>query len=672
MPTVMPVCAPSPCTGCPHENPAMLNQTALTLANVTWLLAAMAFVIAPHVQRLPWWVSAACVLAGAWRWWIARSGLRTPPWWLMSLIAFAITLGAFAEYRRLFGREVGVTMLIVMLFLKMLEMKMKRDAMVVIFLGFFLALTNFLYSQTIAMGAYMFVCVWIFVATLIGFNRINTEATVRERLVPSAWLMLQAIPMMLVLFFLFPRLSGPLWSMPQEGQARTGLSGSMAPGDISKLSQSDALAFRVEFDGPVPNNTDLYWRGPVLGAQVGRGWQMFETMPVARADFEPEGPLTQYRVTLQPHNKTWLFALDMPNTIPKDALILSDYQLRATQPVNSIKAYDVASNLLYRAGTDADTQQLQRYLTFNRRLNPRTIAYARDMREKHPDPKVLIVELMRVYNREFTYTFEPPRLGEHSVDEFLFETKLGFCEHYAGSFALIMRAAGIPARVVTGYQGGEVNPITRQLIVRQSEAHAWTEVWLDDLGWLRVDPTFAVSPLRINRGINAALGPIGVFNTIAEADVFGVLRQAVFAWDAINSEWNRWVVGFNQDRQQSLFEGFGMPKVNWQTLIMWLIAGVFATGGLVGLLVLAQNRRQRKPPVVVAFDRFCAKLAKAGLARHSNEGPLDFLARIKIARPQDHTEAQTVIDAYIAARYAPHEPTAVVRFLQSVRTFRLR
>ncbi len=649
----------------------MLNQSALILANVTWLLAAMAFVIAPHIQRLPWWVTATCIAAGGWRWWIARNGLRTPAWWVMGIIALAISAGAFAEYRRLFGREVGVTLLIVMLCLKVLEMKMKRDAMIVIFLGFFLALTNFLYSQTIAMGAYMFISVWVFIATLIGFNRINTEPTIRERLVPSAWLMFQAIPMMLVLFFLFPRLTGPLWSMPQEAQARTGLSGSMSPGDISKLSQSDALAFRVEFEGPVPNSSDLYWRGPVLGSQLGRGWQMFDTAPVTKADYVPEGPLTKYRVTLQPHNKNWLFALDMPNTIPQDVFLLRDYQLRSLQPVNSIKAYDVSSHLLFRAGTNATTQELRRYLTFNQRINPRTIAYARQMREKYPDTKVLIDELMRVYNREFTYTFEPPLLGENPVDEFLFETKLGFCEHYAGSFALIMRAAGVPARVVTGYQGGEVNPITRQLIVRQAEAHAWTEVWLDDLGWLRVDPTFAVSPLRINRGINAALGPVGVFDTIAEADVFGVLKQAVFAWDAINTEWNRWVVGFNQDRQQSMFEGFGIPKVDWQTLAIWLIAGVFTAGGLVGLLVLAQGYRNRKPPVVAAYDRFCTAMARVGLNRRPDEGPHDFLARIKRDRPTDAAQAQLVIDAYVATRYAPPSSTALDTFLKAARRFRV-
>ncbi|MEI6737714.1 MAG: DUF3488 and transglutaminase-like domain-containing protein, partial [Pseudomonadota bacterium] len=420
----------------------------------------------------------------------------------------------------------------------------------------------------------------------------------------------------------------------------------------------------------VPNNSDLYWRGPVLGAQVGRGWQMFEAPPVPKINYVAEGLLTKYRVTLQPHNKNWLFALDMPNAAPQDAFMLSDYQMRAQQPVNNIKAYDVASHLNFRVGNEATTQEQQRYLTFNQRINPRTLAYARQLREKYPDPKVLIDEVMRVYNREFTYTFEPPILGNNPVDEFLFETKLGFCEHYAGSFALIMRAAGIPARVVTGYQGGEVNPITRQLIVRQAEAHAWTEVWLEDLGWLRVDPTFAVSPLRINRGISAALGPVGIFDTIAEADVFGVLKQAVFAWDAINTEWNRWVVGFNQDRQQSLFDGFGIPKVDWQTLAMWLLVGVFLAGGLVGMLVLAQGYRKRKPPVVAAFERFCARTARAGLIRQPNEGPLDFLNHIQHERPDAYIEAKIVVEAYIAARYAPHSPTAINLFLRAVRAYR--
>ena len=651
----------------------MINSGALTLANVTWLVAAMGFVIAPHVERLPWWASAVCLAAGAWRWWIARSGLRTPGWLVMGAIAIAITAGAFLEYRKLFGREVGVMLLIVMLCLKVLEMKMKRDAMVVIFIGFFLALTNFLYSQTLLMGAYMFVCVWLLIATLIGFNRINTEPSIRERVVPAGWLLLQSIPMMIVFFFLFPRVTGPLWNTPQEAQARTGLSDSMSPGDISKLSQSDAVAFRVEFEGAVPKSTDLYWRGPVLGLQSGRGWRMYDALPVANFTYTALGPETKYRVTMQPHNKTWLFALDIPSAVPPNALMLSDYQMRSREPVNILKAYSIGSHLNYRIDAESSPAELQRYLNFNSRINPRTIAFGKEMRTKYPDNKVLIEELMRKYNREFTYTLEPPRLGANPMDEFLFETKIGFCEHYAGSFALIMRAAGVPARVVTGYQGGEVNPVSRQLVVKQSDAHAWTEVWLADLGWLRVDPTFAVSPLRINRGISAALGPSGVFDNLVEADKLGLLRNLAYTWDAVNTEWNRWVVGFNQDRQRGMFEGIGIPDVDWQTIAIWLIGGVFVTGGGVGMVLLARTYRSRKSALDAAFDRFCAAMARHGVARGLAEGPVDFLHRIERDAPQAYPEAKNVIDAYIAARYAPSaDPgTAQRTFITLAKRFRV-
>jgi transglutaminase-like putative cysteine protease len=511
-----------------------------------------------------------------------------------------------------------------------------------------------LYSQTIAMGAYMLICVWVFIATLIGFNRIGTEPSIRERLAPSGWLLLQAIPMMIVFFFLFPRIDGPLWRTPSEGAARTGLSESMAPGDISKLSQSDALAFRVEFDGPVPNSSDLYWRGPVLGLQVGKGWRMYETMPLDRLEYTPLSPAVNYRVTLQPHGKNWLFALDIPNKLPANSVVLPDYQLRSRDPVTALRAYDISSHLNYRIDAERSPAELNRYLQYNARINPRTIALGKQMRERFPDTQMLIEELMRMYNREFTYTLEPPPLGDNPMDEFLFDTKLGFCEHYAGSFALIMRAAGVPTRVVTGYQGGEVNPITRQLVVRQAEAHAWTEVWLAEQGWVRVDPTFAVSPLRISSGISAALGPVGVFDTIADADRLGLLRQLAYTWDAVNSEWNRWVVGFNADRQRGLFEGFGMPDVDWRTLSIWLVVGIAVAGGGVGLVVLALAYRNRKPPVEAAFEAFCARIARqsATLARFPYEGPEDYRQRLSREAPALAAEADPVIRAYIQARYA--------------------
>ncbi len=650
----------------------MLNRGALTLANITWLLAAMAFVILPHVPRLPIWVSLTCAGAGVLRWWIARHGWRTPPWWVMAILAVAVSAGALAEFRRLIGREVGVTLLIVMLCLKVLEMRMKRDAIIVIFMGFFLTVTNFLYSQTLPMAFYMLVCVWIFVATLVGFNRINTEPTLRERAAPAFWLLVQAIPLMLVLFFLFPRMTGPLWRMPGEQQATSGLSDQMEPGDISKLSLSEAVAFRVDFDAAVPNNEDLYWRGPVLGLQQGRSWRMYNVVPVDRIDYVPQSPPISYRVTLQPTNKPWLFALDMPTKAPGDAFFLADYQLRTKSLVTSLRSYEVSSHLRYKAGSDLSPDALRPYLQYSESYNPRTIAYAKQLRADNPDPKVVIEKLMARYNSEFEYTLEPPLLGRNTVDEFLFDTKKGFCEHYAGSFVLVLRAAGIPARVVTGYQGGEVNPITRQLVVRQSEAHAWSEVWLEEYGWLRADPTFAVSPLRINRGMNEAFGPIGVMNNLIAADKLGILRQIAFSWDALNSQWNQWVIGFNQERQRNFLQMFGLSDTDWRELAIRLVVGVFLAGGIVSLFLLLKIYRLRKEPVVAAYDRFCEKVAKAGLIRAPHEGPMDFLERIERGRPALAAKARAVIEAYVAVRYsATQSPLAVAKLVAMVRRFRI-
>ena len=650
----------------------MLNHGALTLANVTWLLASMAFVILPHVMRLPVWVSVTCAGAGLARWWIARQGLRTPPWWIMAALAVGVSAGAWLEYRQLFGREVGVTLLIVMLCLKVLEMRMKRDVVIAIFLGFFLAMTNFLYSQTILMGLYMLACVWILVATLVGFNRINTEATVQERVVPAFWLLVQAIPLMLVLFFLFPRLSGPLWRMPGADAAGSGLSDQMSPGDISKLSLSDAVAFRVDFDAAVPETQDLYWRGPVLGRQDGRSWKMYPVRAAPRLQYEALSPPVSYRVTLQPSNKPWLFALDLPAAAPPDSYLLGDFQLRSTSLVTSLRSYEMSSHLRYRVGTGLPPDALRPYLQYSSDLNPRTIAYARKLREDNPDPKALIEKLMARYNTEFEYTLEPPALGANPVDEFLFDTRKGFCEHYAGSFVLILRAAGIPARVVTGYQGGEVNPITRQLVVRQSEAHAWSEVWLEDLGWVRADPTFAVSPLRINRGMTEALGPQGMLNGLINADRFGLLKQIGFTWDAVNSKWNQWVVGFNQERQRYAFESWlGVRDMDWRRLAIWLIAGMISTSGVVGLILLLKVYRTRKEPLVAAYDRLCAKLARAGVTRAPHEGPVDFLARLARERPAMAANARPLVEAYVALRYAPPDGNADLhQFLAMVRRFK--
>jgi len=639
----------------------MLNVATLKLGDIVWLLAAMAFVIAPHTLRIPLWMSACCLAAGGWRWWIARNSLHSPPSWLMGLFALAVGAGAFVEYRRLFGREVGVAMLIVMLCLKILEMKNKRDAIVVIFLSFFLALTNFMYSQSILMGGYMMICVWLFVATLIGFNRIGTEATVRERLAPAGWLLAQSIPMMLVIFFLFPRLTGPLWSMPQDDKAITGLTDHIRPGDFSELTKSDAVAFRVDFEGAVPQAEDLYWRGPVLGQQQNSEWSMYNVGETRKLDFQPEGPPTRYRVTMQPHNKFWMFALDLPGTLPDNAIFTTDFQLRSRSPVVSLRSYEITSYLRYRVGTELGRQERSQALAFTSYSNPRSIAYARKMREENPDPKVLVDKLLKMYNSNFEYTLEPPKSDTkaNAIDAFLFDTRAGYCEHFASSFVFLLRVAGIPARIVTGYQGGEVNPISRQLIVRQSDAHAWAEVWFEDLGWARADPTFAVSPLRINRGVTAAVGPVTVFDKFVAADQLGVLNELRFSWDALNNQWNQWVVGFN-------------AEVDWRSIAVWLIVAVLVTAGIAALFLMLRAYRTRKEPLVAAWDRLCARLARRGFVRGADEGPMDYLTRIRQTNAELAARVAPLVESYVRQRYAgPIADRADLRdFTRRVWTFR--
>ena len=632
------------------------DHTALKLANVLWLLAAMAFVIAPHTGRLPLWVTAFCALVGAWRGFIAGRGLKTPSGWTMALLAFAATVGVFVSQGRLYGRDASAMLLIVMLCLKLLEMRSRRDALLTVFLGFFLVFTNFLYSQTVLMGAYMLVCVWIFVATLIGFNRVGSEATLKERLLPAALLIGQAVPLMLVIFVLFPRISGPLWRLPSDAHSGlSGLSESMKPGDVSKLSQSDKVAFRADFKGPIPVNSSLYWRGPVLWHFDGTTWRMPVNTFFAKSDatgIEPLGQPIDYAVTIEAHGKQWLFALDMPDTIPPDANLTRDYQLRSVQPVTALKRYEVRSNLAYRAGERLSVGERRAALEFPQLSNPRALEFARKLRADHADDRQLIRQTLLLYNREFTYTLEPPLLGSNPIDDFLFNTKQGFCEHYSSSFVFLMRAAGIPARVVTGYQGGEINTVGNYLIVRQADAHAWAEVWQDERGWVRIDPTAAVAPERIESGIDLALGPVGAFSAFAAADQFGILRQMRFTWDAMNNQWNQWVIGYNSDRQRSFLNQLGLDNTDWRSMGIWLLIACFTVGGVVSLFLLARMRARRPDPEVAAYRVFIAQLHKVGMDRAPHEGPLDFLARIARERPALAPAAQRITQLYVDIRYA--------------------
>jgi transglutaminase-like putative cysteine protease len=332
----------------------------------------------------------------------------------------------------------------------------------------------------------------------------------------------------------------------------------------------------------------------------------------------------------------------------------------------------MTSFLDYRYGENLSEKGRRAALQFDEGRNPRTIALGRQWRRESATEAEILQKAFTYFNREFTYTLEPPVLdARNPYDAFLFETKQGFCEHYAGSFALAMRAAGIPARVVTGYQGGEVNQLNSELVVRQADAHAWTEIWLRDRGWVRVDPTGAVSPLRVEGGVNAALGPIGVLPALIAADPLGVLSGVRDAWRAMNSQWDSWVVGYSMDRQRQFFSQLGFHGIDWRALGFWLLVATFLVGGAISVGLLVRDRPRRDEPSLAAWNRFCAKLAAAGLPRAPHEGPLDFLRRVRDAHPAIAQDADDITRRYVEARYGSGASREELRELaRRVREFR--
>lgn len=643
----------------------VIAQSPLSLRNTLWLAGALTMVAAPHAERLPWWVTALAGMLLCWRLYLARARLALPSKWLLLAIVVGASVGIYLNYRTLFGRDAGVALLVVMLTLKLLETRTQRDGMLLIFLGYFLIITNFLYSQTIPTALYLLLCVCVITAVMVGLNCMRGGANWRHQFRTAAAMLAQATPLMLVLFVLFPRVQGPLWGLPHDAHAGvTGLSDTMAPGSMTNLTLSDAVAFRVEFQAAVPQPKQLYWRGPVMWDFDGTVWRA-PRYTYGNPRLDARGPPVKYIVTMEPHNKHWIFAIDVPGSVPPRATASSDFQLLARRPVTSRMRYEMSSYLSASYGLDESPRALRRALELPPESNPRTEAFARRLREKHTDDRALMNEVLAMFRTQrFFYTLSPPLLGTHPVDEFLFDTRRGFCEHYASSFAVVMRAAGIPARIVTGYQGGELNPVGNYMIVRQADAHAWTEVWFKDEGWVRVDPTAAVSPLRVESGIAAAV-PAGEPLPLLVRSNLQWLRQLRLTWDSLANTWNQWVLGYNPERQRRLLSRAGIDDATWRTLAVILIAATGLVMLVLSVLVLRRLTSAVHDPVRRAYLRFCAKLAKKGLLRQPEEGPLDYATRIRSARPDLAAAVAVITETYVALRYGGSNDPAALQELQT-------
>jgi transglutaminase-like putative cysteine protease len=452
-------------------------------------------------------------------------------------------------------------------------------------------------------------------------------------------LVAQAIPFMLIFFVLFPRVQGPLWGMPQDAYSGlTGLSGQMSPGSLENLILSGEVAFRAQFAAAVPERANLYWRGPVFDSYDGRTWRTsFVSTSIAidkRTRIEAaERSFVDYTITLEAHNLRWLLALDLPVALPEDAAVTPTFEVLSRRPVRYRSRFSFRSATEYLANRDEAPALLQQALRLPPNFDPRTHALAQSWRRESADPERISDAALRFFREEkFFYTLQPPPLGRNAVDEFLFDTRKGFCEHYAGAYVALMRAAGVPARVVTGYQGGELNPVNGFLTVRQSDAHAWAEIWIEGRGWRRIDPTAAVAPSRIERGIDAALPESESIPALLRLEGWpALLVRLRYRWEAINDAWDQWIIGYTADRQREFLERLGMKDVDWRQMVSIMVLSCAIALFLVACRALV---RRVKPAVEVRdWQGFCARLERFGIRRDPWEGPLDLAARVERESP---------------------------------------
>ncbi len=649
-------------------------------APLAWLVGATVLAAAPHIVRLPPWIPLLFCALCLWR--LSRADVRAPALpgglrgLLLRLLLGGIILGGVAaSYGTLTGRDAGVALLVLLAGMKLVELRGERDYFVAVLIGLFLLLTNFFFIQSLTSAAYLALAITAFLGALISASDGRPEVFPRERLRLAGTLLLQAIPLMLLLFLLFPRVSGPLWGMPRDARAgSTGLDDQMTPGAISQLSLSDEVAFRVEFEGPLPDRAELYWRGPVLWFTDGVKW-----VPDALGSGQPllrtSGDGISYTVTMEPTGKQWLFALEQSGQAPAQATFTHDLQLRTRAPVQNRLRYRQTSHPRYEL-LGADAAELRRALQLPPGRHPRARALAAGWRAAEPDAERLVMRALTLFNeQEYFYTLSPPALLDDAVDQFLFDTRQGFCEHYAAAFVVLMRAAGIPARVVTGYQGGSVNPLGNYLIVRQRDAHAWAEVWLGARGWVRVDPTAAVAPERIQGGLESALPgsvidvPLGLEDSLIARNLWERMR---FTWDAVNNQWNQWVLGYDRNRQSLFLRRIGFERVDTRELVI----GLTITVGIV-LVVLAawllRGGGGRADPARRAWDRFCRRLARRGVIRAPAEGPVSYSRRAAAALADNAAQIWEVTRLYVAVRYEgrgellPDLRRAVARFRPATR-----
>ncbi|MDX2506601.1 MAG: DUF3488 and transglutaminase-like domain-containing protein, partial [Gammaproteobacteria bacterium] len=646
------------------------------------MLAGIHLSALPIYSMFPLAVILLIILLSLWQFFSINQNKKNPGKILQVLIILLSIFIILYSYGNIFGQQPGIALVTLMTLLKLFETRSARDCYIIIYSAFFIIASNFFHSQSLWLIIYVFFVVTYLLSILVALSDRLHTVPFKSRFRMASRFVFYAIPLMLILFVLFPRIPGPLWGLPDDAfSSRTGLSEEMSPGSINSLISSSAIAFRVKFDGAIPSHNLRYWRGAVLSNYDGKTWRRDDapTSTIANIQYSQDNEnIFRYSVTLEPTNLNWLLSLEYPIVenstdqtiqygLSREAMLRTKDKI--TNPVN----YTVASQI------NASNQALFQQENIKNRLlpailNPKTADFARQLYiSSGYDSRRYIANVLSYFrNNNYVYTLNPDLLGENAMDDFLFTTRRGFCEHYASAFTYLMRAAGLPARVVIGYQGGKMNPLDDYMIVRQSDAHAWSEVWINN-HWQRFDPTAAVSPNRVEQGVlnagleNSRLPLLLVSNS-------KLIKNIAFLYDSFQNNWNRWVIGFNQKKQNELLKSLGFEDISSSNLIMLLVIFLTITGAIISWFLLT-HKTVKQDIIQHHYNLFCLKLKRHGLQRQLNEGPVDFESRIyseRILSTNTKNDMAFIFNAYRTLHYGNQKNNNLLdHYIKKIKTFKI-
>jgi protein-glutamine gamma-glutamyltransferase len=652
--------SPPTATAMPHPASSWRRLFALPrdARDTLFLLAVIAWTVLPHLLHLPLWCAALTVGVLVWRARLAWVGGVLPGRWLLAAVLVLVLGLTLWSFKTVLGKEPGVALVVSLMALKTLELRARRDAFVVFFLGFFLILTHFVFSQSLAVAAAMLISVWGLLTALVLAHMPVGQPALRQAALLAGRTALLGAPIMVLLFVLFPRI-GPLWGVPQDGLASTGLSNQMRFGSVAEIAQNDTIAMRLRFFDAIPTPSQQYFRGPVLSRFDGEEWlpmlsSSFGERGQLDANLIPQGPGLRYEMTLEPLKLRVVPLLEATLDAPRvdgpalNMAMRNDLQWLAEQRLFERVRLSATAYPGFRHGPSSASLGLQDHVTLPAGYNPRTLAWAAELRRQMPQASASqLAQALYAHIRTagFSYTLAPGLYGENnprqSIDEFWLDRKEGFCEHFAASFVVVMRALDVPARVVTGFQGMDPIPVDGFYIVRQSAAHAWAEFWQEGVGWVRADPTAAIAPDRIERSFRLAPAP-GLVGDAINAVNPALLRQLRDAWEGLNNRWNQWVLNYTRGQQLDLLKKLGFQSPSWEDLAT-LLVGLLSSVALVGA-GWAWWDRHRVNPWVRQWQRLCEAIKRLKLNTQEHTPPLGLAQHLRAHASQASAARRSTLE----------------------------